>query len=198
MFGSSSRIWDIWWGWARADSAFEQPRLEHARLIGAGVDWIAVAERLGPAIAIQLVKKFARTAREWMRIEGGGHAAIFFAHSRNASKPASKNCASWGRKAKRCARLSPPRAQKRRGLAYPVPYRSGALGEIRKSVIRYRKICSLFRRPGPRDKSRGRVETSAALAIVRYRAAFRRSGFPRAVRLGSATDLVGWRQDANL
>ena len=58
-------------------------------------------------------------------------AVIIFARSPNASKSTPKNFASWGRKANCFARSSPLQAQKRRVLACPVLYRSGALGEIR-------------------------------------------------------------------
>jgi hypothetical protein len=58
-------------------------------------------------------------------------AAITFARSPSASKLTRKNCASWGRKANCCARSSPLLAQKRRVLACPVLYRSGAPDTIR-------------------------------------------------------------------
>ncbi len=58
-------------------------------------------------------------------------AAIISARSPNASKSIRKNCASWDRKACSCARWSPLKAQKRRVLACPALYRSGAPDEIR-------------------------------------------------------------------
>ncbi len=58
-------------------------------------------------------------------------AATISAHSPNASKSIRKNCASWDRKARSCARSSPLQAQKRQVLACPVLYRSGAPEEIR-------------------------------------------------------------------
>src|SRR5882724_13103541 len=66
-------------------------------------------------------------------------AAIIFARSPNASKSTRKNFASWGRKANCCARSSPLQAQKRRVLACPVLYRSGAPEEIRTAAQDARK-----------------------------------------------------------
>src|SRR5215471_10576981 len=53
-------------------------------------------------------------------------AATTSARSLSAWKSTRKKFASWGRKAYCCARSSPPQAQKRRVLAFPVLYRSGA------------------------------------------------------------------------
>jgi site-specific DNA recombinase len=53
------------------------------------------------------------------------------ARSPNGPKSIRMNCASWGRKARSCARSSPLQAQKRRVLACPVLYRSGAPDTIR-------------------------------------------------------------------
>jgi hypothetical protein len=57
--------------------------------------------------------------------------ATTFARSLSASRWTRKKFASWGRKANSCARSSPSQAQKRRVLACPVLYRSGAPEEIR-------------------------------------------------------------------
>jgi hypothetical protein len=88
-------------------------------------------ERQGPIVAPQSIKAFARTARKRMRTESGGYAAITFARLPNALKSTSKNVVLWGRKASCCARLSLLQAQKRRVLACPVLYRSGAPDTIR-------------------------------------------------------------------
>jgi hypothetical protein len=58
-------------------------------------------------------------------------AAITSARSPSASKSVRKKFASWGRKAYSCVRSSPLRAKKRRVLACPVLYRSGAPEGIR-------------------------------------------------------------------
>jgi hypothetical protein len=58
-------------------------------------------------------------------------AATIFVRSPSASKLMRKNFAPWGRKANCCAPSSPLQAQKRRFLACPVLYRSGASEEIR-------------------------------------------------------------------
>src|SRR5450432_1083499 len=58
-------------------------------------------------------------------------AATTFARSPSVSKSTRKNFASWDRKANCCARSSPLQAQKRRVLACPVLYRSGAPDTIR-------------------------------------------------------------------
>ena len=58
-------------------------------------------------------------------------AATTSAHSRNASKWTRKRFASWDRKAYCCTRSSPRHARKRRVLACPVLYRSGAPDKIR-------------------------------------------------------------------
>ncbi len=58
-------------------------------------------------------------------------AATISAHSPNASKWTRKKFASWDRKACSCARSLPLQARKRRVLALPVLYRSGAPQEIR-------------------------------------------------------------------
>jgi hypothetical protein len=61
------------------------------------------------------------------------------ARSLSASKSMGKKFASWGRKAYCCARSSPLQAQKRRVLACPVLYRSGAPERIRTSGLCLRR-----------------------------------------------------------
>ena len=63
-------------------------------------------------------------------------AAITFARSPSASKLMRRKFASWDRKAYSCARSSPLQARKRRVLAFPVLYRSGAPEEIRSSATK--------------------------------------------------------------
>jgi len=63
-------------------------------------------------------------------------AATISAHSPNASKWTRKKFASWDRKACSCARSLPLQARKRRILALPVLYRSGAPRRIRTSITR--------------------------------------------------------------
>jgi Recombinase zinc beta ribbon domain len=63
--------------------------------------------------------------------------ATSFARSPSASKWTRKKFASWDRKANCCARSSPLQVRKRRVLAFPVLYRSGALGEIRIALLTY-------------------------------------------------------------
>jgi hypothetical protein len=91
-------------------------------------------ERLGPSITTQALKTFARTARKRLRTEGGGIVATTSARSPSASKSTRKKFASWDRNAYCCARSSPPQAQKRRVLAFPVSYRSGVPSGIRTRV----------------------------------------------------------------
>jgi site-specific DNA recombinase len=70
-------------------------------------------------------------------------AATTFARSLSASRWTRKKFASLGRKANSCARSSPSQAQKRRVLACPVLYRSGAPGRIRTSDPQIRSLVLL-------------------------------------------------------
>ena len=90
-------------------------------------------ERAGPSITPQALKTFARQARRRMRTESVATVAITSARWPNASKSTRKKFASWDRKAHSCARFLLLRAQKRRVLACPVLYRSGAPEEISSS-----------------------------------------------------------------
>jgi site-specific DNA recombinase len=88
-------------------------------------------ERLGPSITPQALKTFARQARSGCEPRGAATAAITCARSPSASRSMRKKFASWAPRAYCCARSSPLRAQKRRVLALPVLYRSGAPDRIR-------------------------------------------------------------------
>jgi hypothetical protein len=90
-------------------------------------------ERLGPSITPQALKTFAGQARKRMRTESGGYRRD---HLRALALPSAKKStrrkfASWGPKAYCCVHSSPLQAQKRRVLAFPVLYRSGAPDRIR-------------------------------------------------------------------
>ena len=76
-------------------------------------------------------------------------AATISAHSPNASKWTRKKFASWDRKACSCARSLPLQARKRRVLALPVLYRSGAPYGNRTRVSAVKG-----RRPRPLDEGR--------------------------------------------
>ncbi len=89
-------------------------------------------DRLGPSIASACAPRAAATA------------AITSAPSRNASKSMRKKFVSWDRKAYCCARSSPLQAPKRRVLAFPVLYRSGAPEEIRTPDPQIRSLISAF------------------------------------------------------
>jgi hypothetical protein len=101
----------------------DQARADSERAEGA-------LERLGPSITPQTLKTFARTASgcAWSQ---AATAATTSARSPNASKWTRKKFVSWGPKADCCVRSSPLQAQKRRVLACPALYRSGAPDKIR-------------------------------------------------------------------
>jgi site-specific DNA recombinase len=88
-------------------------------------------ERVGPSITRRLSKHSPGRLASACAPSRAAIAAIICARSLSASKWMRKKFASWGRKAYCCARSSPPRVRKRRVLACPVLYRSGAPGEIR-------------------------------------------------------------------
>jgi hypothetical protein len=88
-------------------------------------------ERLGPTSPPNPSRSLPGRPASEREPRAGVIAATIFACSPSASKSTPKNFASWRRKANCCARSSPLQAQKRRVLACPVLYRSGALGEIR-------------------------------------------------------------------
>src|SRR5450755_2794066 len=88
-------------------------------------------ERQGPTITTQSIKTLPGRPASGCAQRAAAIAAITCARWPSASKSTRKNFASWARKASCCARSSPLQAQKRRVLACPVLYRSGAPGAIR-------------------------------------------------------------------
>ena len=90
-------------------------------------------KRVGPSITPQALKTFARQARKRMRTAAGGYRRDYLRALRptRRSRRARTSRQSWGRKANCCVPSSPLQAQKRRVLACPVLYRSGAPEGIR-------------------------------------------------------------------
>jgi hypothetical protein len=113
-------------------------------------------ERLGPSITHRKLSKHSpgRLASV-CEPRAAATAAITCARSLSASKWTRKKFASWGRKAYCCARLSSLRAQKRRVLACPVLYRTGALGEILTAPIALSKHASFPAAGDTRGRARG-------------------------------------------
>jgi hypothetical protein len=77
-----------------------------------------------------------------------GLLTVTSAHSLNASKSMRKKFASWVRKAYCCAPSLPLQAQKRRVLAFPGLYRSGAPERSRTPNPQIRSRALIFRRNG--------------------------------------------------
>jgi len=88
-------------------------------------------ERLRPTITVQALKMFARAARRRMRTESGGYRRDHLRALAQRVEVDANEVRIMGSKSNCCARSSPPQAQKRRVLAFPVLYRSGAPEEIR-------------------------------------------------------------------
>ena len=78
-----------------------------------------------------MLKTFARTARKRMRTDSGGYRRDHLRALAQRVEVNQKELRIMGSKARFCARSSPLKAQKRRVLACPALYQSGALGEIR-------------------------------------------------------------------
>jgi hypothetical protein len=80
----------------------------------------------GTNITTQSIKAFARTARKQMRTEGGGYRRDYLRALVQRVEVDAQELRIMGSKANCTAPLSPLQAQKRRVLACPVLYRSGA------------------------------------------------------------------------
>jgi site-specific DNA recombinase len=104
----------------------DQARADTERAVGA-------INRQGPTIPPNRSRRLPGPPASECGSRAAATGAIIFEHSPSASKSTRKNFASWARKANCCVPSSPPQAQKRRVLACPVLYRSGAPGTIRTS-----------------------------------------------------------------
>jgi site-specific DNA recombinase len=117
-------------------------------------------DRLGPGITPQVLRTFARHARKRMRTESGGYRRDHLRALAQRVEVDAKEVPSWARKAYCCARSSPLQAQKRRVLACPVLYRSGAPEEIRTPDPRFVVCCLRLA-----ASSRARLGTSVNLPM---------------------------------
>ena len=88
-------------------------------------------ERLGPTITPQTLKTFARHARKRMRTESGGYRRDHLRALAQRVEVDRKEVRIMGSKSVLLRTLSPLRSRKRRVLAFPVLYRSGAPDRIR-------------------------------------------------------------------
>ena len=111
-------------------------------------------DRLGPSTTPQALKTFARQARRRMRTDSGGYRRDHLAHSPNALKWTRKKFASWAPRTCCFARSSPLQAQKRRDLALPVLYRSGAPGRMKLGTPMSLYLLYEFSRFGKASESR--------------------------------------------